>query len=97
MPNDMFAADTLTSPPTFSPKATSRRFSPTRLATTLTSSSPPLPTSTGAGNGSQAQGFIVLETNYRLYAYTGESVPSFPIAALKRVMCPQTTHSRSLC
>ncbi|KAI0710183.1 transcription factor Tfb2 [Earliella scabrosa] len=50
--------------------ATSRRFSPTRLATTLTSSSPPLPTSTGAGGGSQAQGFIVLETNYRLYAYT---------------------------
>ncbi|KAI0749318.1 transcription factor Tfb2 [Daedaleopsis nitida] len=50
--------------------ATSRRFSPTRLATTLTSSSPPLPTSTGTGDGSQAQGFIVLETNYRLYAYT---------------------------
>ncbi|KAI9057330.1 transcription factor Tfb2 [Trametes sanguinea] len=50
--------------------ATSRRFSPTRLATTLTSSSPPLPTSTGSGDGTHAQGFIVLETNYRLYAYT---------------------------
>ncbi|OBZ72575.1 RNA polymerase II transcription factor B subunit 2 [Grifola frondosa] len=51
--------------------ATSRRFSPTRLATTLTSSSPPLPTSTGGGgSSSQTQGFIVLETNYRLYAYT---------------------------
>ncbi|KAH9945421.1 transcription factor Tfb2 [Epithele typhae] len=50
--------------------ATSRRFSPTRLATTLTSSAPPLPTSTSTGDGSQAQGFIVLETNYRLYAYT---------------------------
>ncbi|KAI0327817.1 transcription factor Tfb2 [Cubamyces sp. BRFM 1775] len=50
--------------------ATSRRFSPTRLATTLTSSSPPLPTSAGSGDGSHAQGFIVLETNYRLYAYT---------------------------
>ncbi|KAL1949412.1 hypothetical protein VTO73DRAFT_8293 [Trametes versicolor] len=49
---------------------TSRRFSPTRLATTLTSSSPPLPTSAGSGDGSHAQGFIVLETNYRLYAYT---------------------------
>jgi len=48
----------------------SRRFSPTRLATTLTSSSPPLPTSTGTGSGPQAQGFIVLETNYRIYAYT---------------------------
>ncbi|KAI0833418.1 transcription factor Tfb2 [Trametes gibbosa] len=50
--------------------ASSRRFSPTRLATTLTSSSPPLPTSAGSGEGSHAQGFIVLETNYRLYAYT---------------------------
>jgi len=36
----------------------------------LTSSSPPLPTSTGTGSGPQAQGFIVLETNYRIYAYT---------------------------
>ncbi|EJF64723.1 transcription factor Tfb2 [Dichomitus squalens LYAD-421 SS1] len=50
--------------------ATSRKFSPTRLATTLTSSSPPLPTSAGTGDGSHVQGFIVLETNYRLYAYT---------------------------
>ncbi|PFH45589.1 hypothetical protein AMATHDRAFT_71505 [Amanita thiersii Skay4041] len=47
-------------------KASSRRFSPTRLATTLTSSSPPLPTSSSGGQ----EGFIVLETNYRLYAYT---------------------------
>ncbi|KLO17254.1 transcription factor Tfb2 [Schizopora paradoxa] len=52
-------------------KATSRRFYPTRLATTLTSSLPPLPTATGtAGSGAQAQGYIILETNYRLYAYT---------------------------
>ncbi|KAH9966940.1 transcription factor Tfb2-domain-containing protein [Lactifluus volemus] len=50
-------------------KASSRRFSPTRLATTLTSSLPPLPTATNA-SGAQDQGFIVLETNYRLYAYT---------------------------
>ncbi|KAI0044282.1 transcription factor Tfb2 [Auriscalpium vulgare] len=53
-------------------KANSRRFCPTRLATTLTSSLPPLPTAagTGAGSSGQAQGFIILETNYRLYAYT---------------------------
>ncbi|KAI5122551.1 hypothetical protein M0805_005278 [Coniferiporia weirii] len=51
-------------------KATSRRFYPTRLATTLTSSLPPLPTSGSTGAGAQAQGFIILETNYRLYAYT---------------------------
>ncbi|KAH9973409.1 transcription factor Tfb2-domain-containing protein [Russula compacta] len=50
-------------------KASSRRFSPTRLATTLTSSLPPLPTATNVG-GAKDQGFIVLETNYRLYAYT---------------------------
>ncbi|KAF9449749.1 transcription factor Tfb2 [Macrolepiota fuliginosa MF-IS2] len=47
----------------------SRRFSPTRLGTTLTSSSPPLPTTTGVGSGTR-EGFIVLETNYRIYAYT---------------------------
>jgi transcription initiation factor TFIIH subunit 4 len=36
----------------------------------LTSSSPPLPTSTGGSSGPQ-EGFIILETNYRVYAYTG--------------------------
>jgi hypothetical protein len=51
-------------------QASSRRFSPTCLATTLTSSLPPLPTATKTG-GAKDQGFIVLETNYRLYAYTG--------------------------
>ncbi|TFY80654.1 hypothetical protein EWM64_g3359 [Hericium alpestre] len=51
-------------------KASSRRFSPTRLATTLTSSLPPLPTATGEGTNGQAQGFIILETNYKVYAYT---------------------------
>ncbi|KAH9954343.1 transcription factor Tfb2 [Russula dissimulans] len=49
-------------------KASSRRFSPTRLATTLTSSLPPLPTATNLGGADQ--GFVILETNYRLYAYT---------------------------
>lgn len=51
-------------------KASSKRFCPTRLATTLTSSAPPLPTTGGSSNNSQSQGFIILETNYRLYAYT---------------------------
>ncbi|RXW25513.1 hypothetical protein EST38_g362 [Candolleomyces aberdarensis] len=50
-------------------KQTSRRFSPTRLSTTLTSSSPSLPTTIGASSGPQ-EGFIILETNYRVYAYT---------------------------
>ena len=60
----------------FAVKPTSRRFNPTRLATTLTSSSLPLPTSTGSGSGSK-EGFIVLETNYRVYAYTGIFSSSF--------------------
>lgn len=53
-------------------------FYPTRLATTLTSNAPPLvtppdPHSTEqllSPTASQEQGFIVLETNYRVYAYT---------------------------
>ncbi|GAA6017090.1 hypothetical protein JCM11491_003252 [Sporobolomyces phaffii] len=49
-----------------SPK--SPTFYPTRLATTLTSSAPPL-LSTLHGQ-SESQGFLVLETNYKLYAYT---------------------------
>ncbi|KAJ3490853.1 hypothetical protein NLI96_g1137 [Meripilus lineatus] len=51
-------------------KHSSRRFNPTRLATTLTSSAPPLPTVSATNTGATTQGFIVLETNYRLYAYT---------------------------
>ena len=74
----------------YQPNAASTTFSPSRLATTLTSSMPPMPSSgpapgsgseaaeaSGGGNGSwgsgtSGQGFIVLETNYRLYAYTGQ-------------------------
>lgn len=42
-------------------------FYPTRLATTLTSSAPPLVSSR---HSNEEKGFIVLETNYKLYAYT---------------------------
>lgn len=61
-----------------SPK--SSRFYPTRLATTLTSDSSALRQSTiggglsssapGKQQSSESSGFIVVETNYRLYAYT---------------------------
>ncbi|KAG1845318.1 transcription factor Tfb2-domain-containing protein [Suillus subalutaceus] len=59
-------------------KTSSKRFSPTRLATTLTSSSHSTGgsrTADGTGavtlsSGAAQQGFIVLETNYRIYAYT---------------------------
>jgi len=58
-------------------KTSSKHFYPTRLVTTLTSSSPPLPVTPDDGGdapdqttGSDPEGYIVLETNYRLYAYT---------------------------
>lgn len=50
------------------------RFYPTRLATTLTSDSNALTSSHGSAVISSAtssqKGFIVIETNYRIYAYT---------------------------
>ncbi|KAK0552655.1 RNA polymerase II transcription factor B 52 kDa subunit [Tilletia horrida] len=71
-------------------KSSSRRFYPTRLATTLTSDAPALQTTSrlhsdpdqvsGPSQSSgppaaiegaaEPRGFIILETNYRLYAYT---------------------------
>ncbi|KAF2828472.1 transcription factor Tfb2 [Ophiobolus disseminans] len=57
----------------------SRTFYPTRLATTLTSDSGALPgtdISTNEKTDSKAQnkGFIIVETNYRLYAYTNSLI-----------------------
>ncbi|BGP57597.1 RNA polymerase II transcription factor B 52 kDa subunit [Rhodotorula sphaerocarpa] len=49
------------------PTPKSTMFYPTRLATTLTSSAPPLVSSR---HTNEEKGFIVLETNYKLYAYT---------------------------
>ncbi|KAI9683085.1 MAG: RNA polymerase II transcription factor B 52 kDa subunit [Trizodia sp. TS-e1964] len=55
-------------------KPQSRRFYPTRLATTLTSDAGALRSvSAGFDNAlrsSDGKGFIVIETNYRIYAYT---------------------------
>ncbi|KJX94424.1 RNA polymerase II transcription factor B subunit 2 like protein [Zymoseptoria brevis] len=57
-----------------SPTATA--YYPTRLATTLTSDAPALPNNTSssstttAATESNEKGYIILETNYRLYAYT---------------------------
>ncbi|KAI6039865.1 transcription factor Tfb2-domain-containing protein [Pisolithus marmoratus] len=64
-------------------KGSSKYFHPTRLATTLTCLSPPLPTSSTPNTSvttsstevplsstTGPQGFIILETNYRVYAYT---------------------------
>jgi transcription initiation factor TFIIH subunit 4 len=53
---------------------TSTAYFPTRLATTLTSDAPALPSTTGSSSSSSSdsneKGYIILETNYRLYAYT---------------------------
>jgi len=46
-------------------------FYPTRLATTLTSSAPSLVSSTQA---KEEKGFLIVETNYRIYAYTSNSL-----------------------
>ena len=57
------------------PKSSPNQFFPTRLATTLTSDASAL-RSVSAGfdaaltADSSSKGFIVIETNYRLYAYT---------------------------
>jgi transcription initiation factor TFIIH subunit 4 len=63
-----------------SPASDADRFYPTRLATTLTSDSSALSntmssalsaqTKTNAATGEPGSGFIIIETNYRLYAYT---------------------------
>lgn len=56
--------------------ADSPRFYPTRLAMTLNSDSNSLSNSLGSalslggGAGAEAPGFIIVETNYRIYAYT---------------------------
>jgi transcription initiation factor TFIIH subunit 4 len=67
----------------------STRYYPTRLATTLTSDAPALPNNTMVASASAAKsasadplaasandrGYIILETNYRLYAYTSSPLP----------------------
>jgi transcription initiation factor TFIIH subunit 4 len=65
----------------YRPSPSSSHYYPTRLATTLTSDSPGLPNNsmtsvsgptegTNPATGSDEKGFIIVETNYRLYAYT---------------------------
>lgn len=56
----------------------SRRFWPTRLALTLTSANT-------AAAETHMEGFIVLETNFDLYAYTGAVPSAAPSPARCRV------------
>ena len=55
------------------PSPTSNRFYPTRLATTLTSDAGGLRSSSLASSADSG-GFIVIETNYRVYAYTSSNL-----------------------
>ncbi|KAH9818986.1 transcription factor Tfb2-domain-containing protein [Melampsora americana] len=48
----------------------SNTFYPTRLATTLTSTAPPILSDQSDQSQSDQTGFLILETNYRTYAYT---------------------------
>jgi transcription initiation factor TFIIH subunit 4 len=48
-------------------KSSSRRFYPTRLATTLTSNASPIVSNV---EEAEEKGYVILETNYRIYAYT---------------------------
>lgn len=74
--------------------ADATRFYPTRLATTLTSDSNPLTTSLTTSsnfssnlNSSKAnqRGFIVIETNYRIYAYTSSPLQISILALFTRL------------
>ena len=70
------------------------RFYPTRLAASLTSSAPLLADGSSDGTG-PSQGFIILETNYRLYAYTGEHHKVHPESFMKVTeLYLQITHCR---
>ncbi|KZF22771.1 putative TFIIH and nucleotide excision repair factor 3 complexes subunit [Xylona heveae TC161] len=71
-------------------KSSSRRFYPTRLATTLTSDAGALRTvSAGFDNalraGGDSKGFIVIETNYRIYAYTSSPLQIAVLALFSRL------------
>lgn len=70
-------------------------FYPTRLATTLISG-------IMAGQQSEQEGFIVVETNYRVYAYTGATICSLHNAVHGRLtglfcrLAASNSHSESI-
>lgn len=58
----------------YQPSPDSSYFYPTRLATTLTSDAGGLRSSSFASSAEKNRGFIVIETNYRIYAYTSSNL-----------------------
>ncbi|RIB10803.1 transcription factor TFIIH complex subunit Tfb2 [Gigaspora rosea] len=64
----------------YRPKKSSKRYYPTRLATTLTSGNSAIVSNVASNNptddddSATEQGFIIVETNYKLYAYTSSQL-----------------------
>lgn len=55
----------------YRPSRSAKYFYPTRLATTLTSTGTP---NMSMSSDQEEQGYLILETNYRVYAYTGNQL-----------------------
>uniref|UniRef100_A0A087Y352 General transcription factor IIH subunit 4 n=1 Tax=Poecilia formosa TaxID=48698 RepID=A0A087Y352_POEFO len=75
----------------FQRKRKSRRYYPTRLAITLaagvtTSSASPSSTNIASIPGTRDAGFIVVETNYRLYAYTDSELQIALVALFSEML-----------
>lgn len=74
-------------------KRGSRRYYPTRLATTLTSGNAALAVAAMKRGGKvedddeSDQGFVILETNYRVYAYTGMRITTTHITNTDVTLC----------
>ncbi|KAI9828028.1 MAG: RNA polymerase II transcription factor B 52 kDa subunit [Thelocarpon impressellum] len=76
-------------------KSSSRRFYPTRLATTLTSDAGALRSASAGGfdnalrssssSGDGGKGFIIIETNFRMYAYTSSPLQIAVLALFTRL------------
>ena len=68
----------------YEPNSSSTHFYPTRLATTLTSDAGGLRSS--LASSADNRGFIVIETNYRLYAYTSSNLQIAILTLFTRLM-----------
>ncbi|XP_066064807.1 general transcription factor IIH subunit 4 isoform X4 [Chamaea fasciata] len=70
----------------FQRKRKSRRFYPTRLAIALASGTAGTPAGTPAGTEADSHGFVLVETNYRIYAYTDSELQVALIALFSELL-----------
>ncbi|XP_064201722.1 general transcription factor IIH subunit 4 [Anguilla rostrata] len=70
----------------FQRKRKSRRYYPTRLAITLAAGINASPSPSSATPGTGDAGFIVMETNYRLYAYTNSELQIALVALFSEML-----------